>query len=175
MPSGSSRRGFVALCGTAALAGCTALADPEPDDVVAGVEWKIVRAIRRDRSRPVVESVPTASVEHRAPVARRRRIEVLDEETLAAADVSFPATGSLRIDGALAARLNGLYDEINYELVLTLYEREEVVGVPLGNSYGYRTHRGAFNRVDPGDRVVVHVRRKDDVPQISDVLNVTSA
>lgn len=175
MPSNtSSRRGFLALCGAATLAGCTAPTLSEPDDVVAGVEWKSMRGVRDDRSVNVLDNQPGETVEHRAPVDLALRTHVLDD-AVADRGVEVPETGSLRVDDAMAEEFAALYDERSYSLVLTLYERERVAGVPLGNSFGYHVSRETFNRVDPGDRVVVRVGERNDVSWITNLVDVTSA
>ena len=175
MPSQPSRRGFLAACSVAALGGCSALPGSDPDDVVAGVEWKSIRATRDDRSVPVAETQSPESVEHRAPVSLSSRIHVYDDEVLDAKGISFPESGPLVVDDALAERLEAVYDEITYVLVLTLYEQESVAGVPLGNAGGYRLAREDFNRANPGDRVVVNVEERDGVPRITDLVDVTTA
>lgn len=174
MPSNTSRRGFLALCGTASLAGCTAPTLSEPDDVVAGVEWKSMRGVRDDRSVNVLDNQPTETVEHRAPVDLALRTHVLDD-AVADHGVDVPETGSLRVTDAMAGAFADIYDERSYSLVLTLYERERVAGVPLGNSFGYRVPREAFNRVDPGDRIVIRAGERDGVSWITELVAVTSA
>lgn len=170
-PARHTRRGLLALCGAAVagVAGCTAPFRDAPS-VVAGVESKVVRATRENRSRKLVATNSGDPVEHDAPVDADLRTVAYDDEY-----VSFPETGSLVVDDDAAARIDRFYDDVTYAVVVTVYEEEPVVGVPLGNAMGYHAPREAFNRVDPGDRVVFRADPRADVATVDEVVAVTTA
>ncbi|WP_224270404.1 twin-arginine translocation signal domain-containing protein [Haloprofundus salinisoli] len=172
--SSNKRRKFLATCGVAAgslaTAGCLGTDVFSSPTVVAAVEWKNVRVTDERSNRPYAEVRPTdGPVVNRAPISLGLQTIRYDDDGSSTFE-----DGSLSVSEGMATTLGSAYERVEYSIVLTLYEPENVADVPTGNSYGYRIDREGFNRVDPGNRVVFRFEKRDDLPYIADVVDVTA-
>ncbi|KTG08115.1 hypothetical protein AUR64_00625 [Haloprofundus marisrubri] len=174
--SSNTRREFLSAClattgSVVATAGCLGRNVFTAPTVVAAVESKGVRVTDERSNRPYLDVQPKdGPVVDRAPVS-------LDLQTVRYEESDSPTfeDGSVSVDEAMASRLESAYQKVEYSVVFTMYEPENVVGVPTGNAYGYRIDREGFNRLDPGNRTVLRFEKRDDLPYVSEVVDVTAA
>ncbi len=173
----STRRRFLAAtglatAGLASMSGCLGAFASKPDDVVAAVEFKGVYVTDARSVRQYVGNEPAdGAFDRPAPLDLDLDIVPYEKD----GPVAFPDSGPLHVSSGQARKLSNAYDDVEYNVVLTLYEPEDVAGVPTGNAYGYRIERTEFNRLIPGDRAVLQFGRRNDLPHVTKVVDVASA
>ena len=168
----SSRRQYLAACSTvvAATAGCTAFTqDSQIYQLVGGVEWKLLRGLRSGRLEKIATNQPESggTVQHAAPVDMKLRTVSHDE-----AVIDLAGTGPLKLSSAQIKQIKKSYDEPYGAVVLTVYNKDPINDVPLGNSHGYKTTLTQFNQIIPGDRVTMTLAKEDDSAEADKIVHV---
>jgi len=126
-----------------------------PQTVVGEVESKSIVGIRD-------------GTEHGVVLAHADALNLGDP---AVAD-AFDDRRDVTVGPAVAARLEGRYDAVEYALHLSLAERDAANGFAPGRTVAYRVPRAAFDRVQVGERIRGTVARGeagDSRPRFGDV------